>query len=281
MALTSSTFVLSPLSSAHVEPSLTSSKGASAGHTSISWSSGPFLQGLLMEQVTPSFGASVHESAFNPYSMYCLADGQGGLLWHVNALTQEAADNLILPLLKSSNVEVNRLKQTFSIQLKQLKVITESELTGIIQQVAASQGGSTSRIVMKVTFLTPTAFKSQGEYVILPSIRLLLQNISMRYAMFSNGTKEIDEETLDYLVGHTRLVQYRIRTAPFANVTNTGKNLTGFLGDATLAFTGPSMACGLFCMLLRFGEYSGVGIKTSMGMGGFACAYSASRKMEG
>ena len=46
-----------------------------------------------------------------------------------------------------------------------------------------------------------------------------------------------------------------------------GVTIPSFIGEVTIKITGPQMMVNLANMLAAFGEYAGIGIKTSIGMG--------------
>ncbi|MBR3258675.1 MAG: CRISPR-associated endoribonuclease Cas6 [Eggerthellaceae bacterium] len=224
-----------------------------------------------MEQASPDFAAYVHQCPFNPYSQYCLLGENGVLRWRINALTDEAAGNLIAPLLDTPKLEITHDGKSFNLALESFESFPLSDLTKMIYKDSQSTDAPLPKTRVRVSFLTPTSFKSQGEYVLVPTVRLILQSLYMRYDLLNSGSKEIDEETLDYLVRHTKILDYKLRSARFANATNAGKSIPGFVGNITFGIDGPATAAGLIRMLLKFGEYSGVGIKTSMGMGAMVC----------
>lgn len=53
--------------------------------------------------------------------------------------------------------------------------------------------------------------------------------------------------------------------------------IPAFVGSLTLHAAGPQSLRGLVAMLLSFGEASGIGVKTSMGMGGVQLLQNASK----
>ena len=73
-----------------------------------------------------------------------------------------------------------------------------------------------------------------------------------------------DEETLEALVEQSEIVRYRLQTIPFPLEKI---KITGFVGNICIHVKGPETMARYIRMLLEFGEFSGVGIKTGMGMG--------------
>ena len=225
---------------------------------------GPYLQGVLMEKVNATYADSLHHLAFNPYSQYCVKDSDANaLVWRVSALTDEASEQMISPLMKLDSVEVKGLSSTFEISKKSTETVSIKALTDLIHDDAPKRAS--------VSFVTPASFKSKGEYVFMPSSKLVLQNLLMHYCQVYEGDKEIDGETLAYLEQKTRITSYNLRSRYFEHVAGKGSAIPSFVGSIVLNVDGPPTMVGLVRMLLKFGEFAGVGIKTSMGMGGLRC----------
>lgn len=224
---------------------------------------GPFLQGVLMEHIDSEYAAWLHAQPFNPYSQYCLlgADGQT-LGWRISTLTLEAFQHIALPLQQMDGFDLRAAGMSLGVESLSITSTSQKDLTDLIY------GAQERRI--KVEFVTPTAFKRAGSYVFMPDVRSIFQNLLMRYYQVYEGSNEVEEETLGYLEQHIRIVSYRLQSHYFGHVAGKAK-IPGFLGTVTFALDGPQQVCGLANMLVRFGEFAGVGIKTSMGMGGMRC----------
>lgn len=221
---------------------------------------GPFFQGALMERIDLAYASRLHQLPFNPYSQYVTADERSGkLLWRVSVLNEEAASFIVQPLLDAATIELRTLSTTFAVDQSHLEQL---QLKSLTDQIYA---GGESKV--SVRFVTPAAFKSRGEYVIVPSVRLIFQNLLMRYEQAYTGNKEIDFETIEYLDAHTKITSYNLRSRYFSNIGQKSGKIPAFAGSMTFAFSGSQTIVGLARMLLMFGTYAGVGIKTSMGMG--------------
>lgn len=215
-----------------------------------------------MEKVDASYAALLHQLPFNPYSQYCRWEGEN-LVWRVNALTTEAGAHIIEPLRDAESIELRAVHMSYEVTKTSLETMSLKSLTSTV--------GEPGEEKMSVRFVTPTAFRSRGSYVIMPSVRLILQNLLMHYGQVYDNNKEGYEETIDYVDQHVRILSYNLRSRYFDHVAGGQNRVPAFVGTMTLGLRGPQMTMGLARMLLRFGEYSGVGIKTSMGMGGFRC----------
>lgn len=225
---------------------------------------GPFFQGALLEKTNEEYVKWLHAQPFNPYSQYSCKDQSGNVVWRVNALNDEAAEYLIEPLRKGVDAIVLRsVPEQFEVIQSSMDVVSQKSLLSIVAEENPNK--------VKVRFATPTAFKSKGSYVIVPSPRLVFQNLLMHYSNVYEGDKEIDAETIEYIEQHVQIISYDLRSQYYSNIAKDGRKVPAFVGSMTLMINGPAAMLGLARMLLKFGEYSGVGIKTSMGMGGFVC----------
>lgn len=223
---------------------------------------GPYLQGALLERAKSEFVGLLHRLPFNPYSQCCTLDGEGRIVWRVSALTEEVARELIDPVRDLGQVELRAVDAVFDVAGTSLETVGVKSLLDSIYEEGPSR--------VRLQFLTPTAFKSQGSYVFMPSVRLIFQNLLMHYSQAYEGSKEIDFDTVDYIDQNVRVTSYNLQSRYFAHVAAQDKKIPAFVGSLTLSIGGPASMAGLVRMLLRFGEFAGVGIKTSMGMGGFA-----------
>lgn len=231
-----------------------------AQHRLQPWDLGPLLQGLLMEQMGAACAERLHGMPFNPYSQHCEVDG-GHIVWVVNALTDEAREAIVQPVLQASELRIKKLDVPLRIEGFQETRITRRSLADLVH------GGGTSRFILG--FVTPTAFKSDGAYQTIPSARLVYQNLIMHYGHVFDADREADSDTVEYLASHTRIAKYSLHSRSFLLA---GKRIPAFMGNMTVDVGGPQPLRGFAHMLFRFGEFGGVGIKTSMGMGGFSVA---------
>lgn len=220
---------------------------------------GPLFQGVLMESIDGSYAEQLHASAFNPYSQHVTLGDDGGVVWAISALNNEAAERILSPLSKMDTIFLRGIDESFAVE----KRVEEGVPIGFLLNKIKDDCRSRHR----VRFATPTAFKVRGEYVIMPTAKLLFQNLLMHYNQVYSGSGEVDEDTVVYIAENARISSYNLRSQYFSRVVN-GKKIPAFIGDITLSVSGSQPMQGLASMLLGFGEYAGVGIKTSMGMGG-------------
>ena len=217
------------------------------------------LQGALMERLDTQYADKLHESQLHPYSQYVTPAEEGGTWWIIQTLDGEAYENIVKPWMAGSEtiaLHHGGEKQLVILE-RRIETLPKSKLVEDFYSTAAEKR-------FTVQFLTPTAFRQRRRYVILPDIRLLCQSMMMKYSASSYDVNMVDEEALDELAAETFITRHRIRSLPFPAE---GQSIPGFVGTVTFECRGTETMARYLRLLFSFGEFSGVGVKTAMGMG--------------
>lgn len=220
---------------------------------------GPLFQGVLMELISPEYADELHVSSLHPYSQH-ICKAPNGLTWTINTLDSNARSEIISAL---SDINITSLKlrnkdAEFHIAGRKLEEITYDDM------IDRYYMGSPCSPYIALDFLTPTAFRSNGKYVIFPTSQLIFNSLARKYDACSTGSKVCDELLFEYISEHTEIIEYSLRSTKFPME---GVTIPSFVGSVKLKCTGNKEFRSLMNMLIKFGEYSGVGIKNSMGMG--------------
>jgi len=118
----------------------------------------------------------------------------------------------------------------------------------------------------KINFLTPTAFKSNGVIQIFPNISTLLMGVINKINQHSDTIKLEDEKIVNELLENVYIDEYNLRTRYFYLEQI---RIKGFIGNMILKLKNKdSMLTQLLNFLILSSEYTGLGIKTALGMGG-------------
>ena len=214
------------------------------------------FHGFLMEQLEPDYVDWLHGQETNPYSMKVIHQ-KDQTTWMVHLLTEDAIKQILPPMLELKKVDLHG-QATLTVQSVTMQDLSSEELFDLFNE-------NQDQSFFTIQFQTPTGFRSQGEYVLFPTLRLMFQSLMMKYGRLLENREDIEEETLDYLTSHSRITSYRMETSYFKVH---GKKIPAFKGKLTFKITGPSTLKAYANMLLKFGEYAGLGMKTSLGMGG-------------
>ena len=193
------------------------------------------FHGFLMEQLDSDYVDYLHQQQTNPYATKVI-QGKEDTQWVVHLLTDDLEDKVFMTLLQIKEVSLNDLPK-LSVEKVEIQELGADKLLEIFNS-------EDNQTYFSIIFETPTGFKSQGSYVIFPSI---------------------EEDTLDYLSEHSTITNYRLETSYFRVH---GQRIPAFRGRLIFKVQGAQTLKAYVKMLLTFGEYSGLGMKTSLGMGG-------------
>ena len=118
---------------------------------------------------------------------------------------------------------------------------------------------------VNLEFVTPTSFKSSGRYVVLPELRYIFQSMMHKYGAAIADSQLPDEDMLRQLIACSSISQYRLRSTAFPLE---GVKIPSFKGEISIKINGTVAMAKYVRLLVRFAEFSGIGIKTAIGMGG-------------
>lgn len=213
------------------------------------------LYGALMEMVPPAFGTAVHQNGLTPVRQF-LEQAEDMLIWHISLFGQEAS-HVLCPILSSQKSFILQ-KPRVTFEVIQMQHITISE-----EQWLFSQKDGLHHLV----FHTPTCFKSQKQYQSLPTPRLLLQSLIASWNMAFPNCPICDEdgEGLDALAKGLVFTNFSLHHRSFFLK---GHPIHGCIGSLTVENQLTGFHRQLANGLLTFSSYTGLGIKTTLGMGG-------------
>lgn len=216
------------------------------------------LYAALLERAPDTFSNQVHSGNISPVSQYLdLQDGQ--LIWSVTALG-ETAIAALGPLLESPS--------PFYLERDQLLLtptpIEQSSL-GSVEELLfrAARGGDRHRLEIR----TAAAFKSRGQYQTTPTSRLIIQNLITRWnaCVPDCPIEDEDGEGLEALADGVCCQRLFLRDRRYYLK---GHPVPGFTGRLVLENRLAGFSRELVNALLIFSGFAGVGIKTTLGMGG-------------
>lgn len=216
------------------------------------------MQGVLYEILDPQYVAVLHQNTNHPYSQCVIREGSQ-CIWQIKTFSEEAYHQIIEKVMDVAFNEIQLKKPDLTIHITGKQLYTKPK-KALIDEFNSTPGER----YINIRVLTPMAFKQRGKYVILPDCRLMYQSLMNKYSYESKTLELFDEETLEQLVENSEIVRYRTHSQQFPLE---GISIPGFAGDFTIRFYGSELIARYIRLLFSFGEYSGVGIKTGMGMG--------------
>lgn len=221
---------------------------------------GSVFHGAIIEQLSDEMKDYLHNSSkYSPLKQR-LYNKEGKYYWEVISLQDELATELQCVFETTDSFYLKSHQKTVHLTQVAHQVISIKEFTdNIYQQEHYSK-------YIKVRLLTPMSFKTDGKYDIFPDLRKMYRSAMLQYDTFADKYQVYDLELLDYLQENSRFVNYKLRSTKFYLE---GTKIPAFIGEFTVQILAALPVVQLGHLLLSFGEYSGVGIKTSLGMGKF------------
>lgn len=225
----------------------------------LSYQMGSSFHGALMEMLSEETADILHTSKVHPCSQYLERRGDGCWYWIITALNRELSREIIYDsLLSCDGIELKKAGITIGFAEKQLHEISMEKLTERMYSEEDTK-------YINLEFITPTSFKQDGRYLFYPDIRAMYISLLNKYGAASPEQNVRDEDLLEELIRNTQISRYNLRSVLY-HVEN-GK-VPAFTGTLTLRLSGTRTMRSFADFLFHFGEYSGIGIKCGLGMGG-------------
>lgn len=215
------------------------------------------FHGVLMELLEEEYVEYLHLSQLHPYTQH-LEYRQGVWYWVVCGLNTEAVQKIIHgSLLNLDHVHIKKKNMDIMVVDKTYHELTEQELLNYFYEGDGSK-------YLRVHFVSPTAFKQNGNYLFYPDLHCVFQSLMNKYDAAMGVGSMTDLDTLEQLCQYAKIVRYDLKSVSFALE---GIKIPAFVGKITIEMRGTKTMANFAKMLFEFGKYSGVGIKTSLGMG--------------
>lgn len=223
----------------------------------LSYQMSSLFHGVLMELLSDEYADKLHQSQLHPYSQH-LEWRDKKWYWVVNCFNEEAVSNIMTgALMNLDDFEIKKRNLNVKICQKNYETISHKDFLNFFYDEEEVR-------YIQVQFLTSTAFKQRGQYVFYPDLRCIYQSLMNKYEYASRDSMMTDEETLNELCEHSQIVSYELKTVPFSLEK---VKIPAFVGKITIKMQGTKTMARFARFLFEFGTYSGVGIKTAIGMG--------------
>ena len=225
----------------------------------ITWNKGSVFHGIIMDMVDPEYADYLHENQLHPFSQSIILENDR-CVWEVNALDDVASAQIVDRISQVDSVYSKHENETYRIVEKE---IIEKDLDSMLTF-------GVGRRSAYLFFDSPTSFKRDNAYVTFPDIRSVFTSLLNQYRLLTGDEK--NPELLESICMHTHAFcqcasEYKIKGRRFMIKECRVPAFTGYM---QIYMDGPQTLTNFTNMLLSLGEFSGVGIKTSLGMGKFA-----------
>ncbi len=223
-------------------------------------SSGSVFHGALMECVGEETASALHTMSLRPYSQYiCYDKDKGCTVWRIGTINDDAYECIVRPVLAKSFLYLKQ--KHLAVKLGNHRTAAETSFSQMAD-TAFCDGQVPSGC--RISFLTTASFKHDKQYDIFPTLSRLFYSLLMRWNQYSPEISLEQSGLENVLAQSCRIVKYDLRSQPFSLE---GRDIYGFGGLVHLRFTGNDMTSRLAALLLSMAPYTGIGIKTALGMG--------------
>ena len=220
---------------------------------------GQLLHGMLMERLPAPWPELLHTQDLHPFSQWIRLVNDSEFDWHLNILEDPLAELIREQVREGSCWHSSHLDREFRVLTLQREQMTfEEYVKGFFVNCEPLRG-------VRMTFETTTTHKVNGRYVIFPSVDLIANYLRRKICAIEPDFALADEHAMEDILRNSYIARYRLDSTRFAMDKSW---VNGYCGEIDVHFTGPDALRRLAGVLFCFAEWSGVGVKTSMGLGG-------------
>lgn len=215
------------------------------------------LYGWLLEQLPSDLGNALHEQGEHPiaHSLHFSPENQT-LVWTINLLN-DTIRQVAVPLLEQTQ-EIRLHDVSLGVSL-----LNHSQPVSASQLICSGRNQQANRA--KLAFLSPCAFKQSGRYAIFPQEPLVLQSLLHHWNNAFPEFSLTDPDAFQALAQGVHITDYDLRTVRYPLKET---RIPAFRGSVTFEARLAPPLLELWNALLFFAPFGGIGIKTTLGMGG-------------
>lgn len=226
-----------------------------------SW--GYWFYAALMEHLPLEVAEQFHQSDRTPLSQYLRLPTRENcsLDWVVNIFGDDVEAAVVPRLETLTELQLRCCAQPFHLALDSR--IHYEDANAFWNHVTGLPDAASYRLHL----LTPTAFRSNERFVIFPDVHLILQSLLSRWNRMAPDLQVCDSDVLNLLEAQIWIRDYRLQTHRFDLKS---QRIPGFSGMLWLQNRLPAPLMEIWKGLLYFSTFSGLGVKTALGMGAVA-----------
>lgn len=215
----------------------------------------------LLEQIPSDYGEWLHQQGEKPVSHFLYHDKQQDeSIWQISLLS-ETAVSLFNPIL-SNLTDIFLNSESIKVQPKGVFCVEQPQQ---FMQHTCEQTDAPRQT--KLSFLSTTTFRQNGNYTMFPQMRLILQSLINKWNLCYPEFLLMDEDAFNLLEQGLHITDYVLRSNRFPLKAT---KIPGFVGSIMITSRLSAPMEELWQLLLAFAPFSGIGVKTTLGMGGVA-----------
>lgn len=223
----------------------------------LNYNMGSLFHGYIMENINPAYAEYFHYNETNPFTSCIYREKLSNkFFWRITTFNKKAYDIIISYFLENSEREIYIKHKNLKISIKSFSLKKDS-----FENLFLNSGK-----IKRIQFLTPTSYKSNGRTQIFPNIQTLILGVIKKINTHSDSIKFEDEIIIKQLLDKIEIRDYNLKTQ-FFHIEKV--KIKGFIGTLDLTLKeNDSALLELLNFIIQSSEYVGMGIKTSLGMGG-------------
>lgn len=217
---------------------------------------GSLFHGYIMENIDPAYAEYFHYNDTNPFTSSIYKDRKTKkFFWRITTYNKKAYDMIVTYFLENNLDKIYIKHKDLEVAIKSFEMKKSS-----FEDIFLSEEGRN-----KIELYTVTSFKSDGMTHIFPNIQTLLKGVITKINKHSDTVKLESDEIINEFLQRVYIRDYNLRTQNFYVEK---VRIKGFIGDITLGIKGNDPALKqILNFLVLASKYTGLGIKTSLGMG--------------
>jgi putative CRISPR-associated protein Cas6 len=226
---------------------------------------GSVLHGVLMELVGTDYAGQLHETGLRPYSQYVYFDkDRKQYIWRLSAVTADAVNRIVRPMLEMPEKIFLKQKRGH-LYIKDRTILEETFYYDLIHKFLRSDVFYTQA---KLKCMSTTSFKVDKQYTIFPEAFRIYRYLLRQWNQFSTFGMLDTDSILGDLEAGVFIRDYNLRMGTYGLE---GVKIRGFRGQVIMQFKRNVELQRVLALLSYYSQFTGLGIKTALGMGGVKC----------
>ena len=210
------------------------------------------LHGFIMSKINTAYANFLHTQEPRPFSLFAYSSGYG-FACRISSLNDDATQ-VINVLENTDKIIVYGVdKPLFVEKMSRAKPINAAEIPDILSEKKYA-----------IEIITPATRKTNGEYTNHPDLCKYFTSVASKLRFYEDISIENGE--LVELFSSIKMNRYSFESN---NFMVGGKSIPSMTGKCDIVINSRGEESKKIKLLLGYGTYSGIGAKTSLGMGGF------------
>jgi len=210
------------------------------------------IHGFIMSKINTTYANFLHTQEPRPFSLFVYNSGYG-FVCRISTLNDEALQ-VINMLENIDKIIVYGIdKSLFVEKIDRCNSINVAEISNIMTKKKYT-----------IDIITPATRKTTGEYTNPPDLCKYFNSVASKLKFYEKIS--IENSELEELFSNIKMNKYSFESK---NFMLGGKNIPSMTGNCDITINSNGEQLKKIKLLLGYASYSGIGAKTSLGMGGF------------